>query len=284
MTKIEPGWYPDPADHAVQRYWDGSAWVGKPVPADAEPPDEPEPADPAPEPEPATRSPAERPVGPNPAGFPDGPPQIIQRQPGMTQPPDTVPIRSLGITVGWLANKDVDRILAGRTLAHPGMRFVARLVDAVCLLGLNALVNGYFVWQFLEALWPSVREAARSGGGAEVRIPDSVSEHYWIVVLIGLGLWFAYEVPATLNSGQTLGKRLMGIRVEPLGPLRFGWGRMFLRWSYMGFLMVCFPFGLLFWLMDGIWCIRDRPFRQCLHDKSPGTIVVEVPREKESER
>lgn len=24
---IEPGWYPDPANHAVERYWDGSVWT-----------------------------------------------------------------------------------------------------------------------------------------------------------------------------------------------------------------------------------------------------------------
>ncbi len=50
MTTIEPGWYPDPAEPATQRYWDGAAWVGKPVPADAEPPAEPEPVDPEPDP------------------------------------------------------------------------------------------------------------------------------------------------------------------------------------------------------------------------------------------
>ena len=27
MTTIEPGWYPDPADPATQRYWDGGAWT-----------------------------------------------------------------------------------------------------------------------------------------------------------------------------------------------------------------------------------------------------------------
>ncbi|WP_199038785.1 RDD family protein [Glycomyces salinus] len=284
MTKIEPGWYPDPADHAVQRYWNGSAWVGKPVPADAEPPAEPEPVDPAPEPDSPESAKVEGATVAGMSDFPDGPPQIIQRRPGMTQPPDTVPIRSLGITVGWLANKDVDRILAGRVLAHPGTRLVARLVDFLCLLGLNAVVNGYFLWQFMESLWPAIQQTAQGAAADEVRIPDSVSDNYWIAILIGLGLWFAYEVPATLNSGQTIGKRLMGIRVEPIGPVAFGWGRMLLRWSYMGFLMICFPFGLIFWVLDGIWCIRDRPFHQCLHDKSPGTVVVEVPREKEPDR
>ena len=28
MTEIPPGWYPDPVDRTIQRYWDGEGWVG----------------------------------------------------------------------------------------------------------------------------------------------------------------------------------------------------------------------------------------------------------------
>ncbi|GAA1912641.1 hypothetical protein GCM10009775_01520 [Microbacterium aoyamense] len=31
------GWYPDPVNASVQRYWDGTAWVGAPLPATASP-------------------------------------------------------------------------------------------------------------------------------------------------------------------------------------------------------------------------------------------------------
>ncbi|GAB3228701.1 hypothetical protein GCM10027447_21210 [Glycomyces halotolerans] len=279
MTTIEPGWYRDPADPAVQRYWNGSAWVGKPVPADVEPPESPEPVD-----EPAEPSPSDEAAGPQGIGGFGGeaPPKIIQRAPGVTQPPDTVPIRSLGITVGWISNRDVQRILAGRVLAHPGSRFVARLIDFLCLLGLNAVVNGYFIYQFLEQLWPAVQEAAQNPDSSEVQIGDGAANGWWIVLLIGMGLWFAYEVPATLNTGQTIGKRLMGIKVVSLAPVELGWGRLLLRWSYAALPLLCFPFGAIVWILDGIWCTRDRPFRQCLHDKSPGTAVVEVPRTEES--
>ena len=42
-----------------------------------------------------------------------------------------------------------------------------------------------------------------------------------IMTLISIGLWFAYEVPGTANNGQTLGKRLLGIKVARLdgGPI-----------------------------------------------------------------
>ncbi|MEU5875410.1 RDD family protein [Glycomyces sp. NPDC047369] len=285
MTTIEPGWYADPADPSTQRYWDGSAWVGKPIPAGAEPPAEPEPVDPEPEPIPATiqsgdtRGVQELPPDPRFGAGP--PPKVIQRTPGAVQPPGTIPIRSLGVTVGWISRIDVDRILEGRVLAHPGQRFVARIVDTVALIALNAVVNGYFIYQFMQTVWPYVLEMAAADDPNDVQLPARASDQWWVVLLISLGLWFAYEVPATLNSGQTLGKRLMGIKVVSLAPAGLGWGRLLLRWSYAALPLLCFPFGAILWVMDGIWCIRDQPFRQCLHDKSPGTAVVEAGPQKE---
>jgi uncharacterized RDD family membrane protein YckC len=281
MTTIEPGWYKDPADPATQRYWDGSTWVGKPVPADVDPPERPEPEDPAPPAEEsATSDTAEYPPLPGSGFGPEGPPRIVQRAPGVTQPPDSVPIRSLGITVGWISNRDVDRILAGRVLAHPGARLIARLIDIICVFALNVVVNGYFVYQYWQKLRPAFEEALSGASASEIEYPDE-SGLLWTIGFIALGLWFAYEVPSTLNTGQTFGKRVMGIKVVSLAPMQLGWGRLLLRWSYAALPLICFPFGAVLWILDGIWCIRDRPFRQCLHDKSPGTAVVEVPQEKE---
>jgi uncharacterized RDD family membrane protein YckC len=278
MTKIEPGWYRDPAEPTTQRYWDGEAWVGKPVPADAEPPARPEPLDPAPDSSlmDTGRAPAselDRTV-PRAGGFgTDGPPRIIQRGPGVTQPPDSTPIRSLGVTVGWISNDDVRRILDGRELAHAGTRLLARVIDLICLMGLNAVVNGYFIYQYLQAIWPEVRSALQ--GAAINDIDTSVgTNEYWTVLFIGIGLWFAYEVPSTLNTGQTLGKRIMGIKVASLAPTPPGWGRLTLRWAYAALPLICFPFGAILWILDALYCLWDKPFRQCLHDKSPGTAVI----------
>ncbi|GAB3648248.1 RDD family protein [Glycomyces tarimensis] len=283
MTTIEPGWYRDPADPATQRYWDGAAWVGKPVPADAEPPERPEVEDPTPEPDP---SPSDQ-AGQDPVfgqGFDrKAPPKIVQRAPGVTQPPDSVPIRSLGVTIGWIANEDVRRILAGRVLAHPGQRLAARIVDIVCVFALNLVVNGYFIYQYLQQIRPAIEQAMGGVPPGEIEVP-SESGLLWTIGLIALGLWFAYEVPSTLNTGQTFGKRVMGIKVVSLAPgAELGWGRLLLRWSYAALPLLCFPFGAILWVLDGLYCIRDKPFRQCLHDKSPGTAVVDVPREKEPE-
>jgi uncharacterized RDD family membrane protein YckC len=41
VTDNSPGWYKDPVDQTVQRYWDGEGWIGDPIPADAPTPAEP---------------------------------------------------------------------------------------------------------------------------------------------------------------------------------------------------------------------------------------------------
>jgi len=43
VSDISPGWYKDPADASVQRYWDGEGWLGDPIPADAPAPPGPPP-------------------------------------------------------------------------------------------------------------------------------------------------------------------------------------------------------------------------------------------------
>lgn len=34
-NQINPGWYPDPEDSSIKRYWDGQAWLDLPVPGPA---------------------------------------------------------------------------------------------------------------------------------------------------------------------------------------------------------------------------------------------------------
>ncbi|MFC4335012.1 RDD family protein [Salininema proteolyticum] len=283
MSAIEPGWYPDPAEPGTQRYWDGSAWVGKPVPADEEPPERPEPLDP--EPEPAPRPAAETPSPRGDAGGIVRPPEIIPKKPGMYPPKDGVELRSLGTLVGWMHRGDVKRLLDGRRLATPGARIGARVVDAVAVGLLSLVFNSYLLYLLGKDLVPAAREMERvmaSGGDPfSVELPD-VTGLVTAILLITVGLWFAYEVPATLNSGQTLGKRVFKIKVASLVPNQPGWGRHIVRWSYSALPLVCFPYGAIVWILDGIWCLTDRPFRQCLHDKSPATIVVSVADETRS--
>jgi uncharacterized RDD family membrane protein YckC len=105
------------------------------------------------------------------------------------------------------------------------------------------------------------------------------------IIIIGAALWFAYEVPALANSGQTPGKRLVGIRVlrvEADGPL--GFARAIRRWNPLGLSMIlwlCCFIGFALQFVDCLFVLLDRPLHQAIHDKSAGTVVVKTGRDEQ---
>lgn len=92
--------------------------------------------------------------------------------------------------------------------------------------------------------------------------------------LLGRAIQLAYF--SYLNgseSGQTVGKRLLGIRVaDAQTGESIGYGRGFLREGAVVVAgMVCSPLVLL----DGLWPLWD-PQRQAIHDKIAGSVVLKV--------
>jgi uncharacterized RDD family membrane protein YckC len=267
VTGIAPGWYKDPADPTTQRYWDGEGWLGDPLPADVTPPPGPPPvAPPAPPAPPPVPVPPPLPVGvaplpPGAVAAPEAPPMIVY--PLGYRPPAPTP--------------------HGYRLANPALRLAARAIDVAALLLLNVVVNGWFVWRWWRDFWPYYLEFAHRYANHEsvsdIPVPQTQSLEILIFV-VGVALWFAYEVPALANNGQTLGKRLVGIRVMRLdadGPL--GFGRAWRRWNPMGlatFLWMCFLIGFVLQFIDCLFVLIDHPLHQALHDKSAATVVVQV--------
>jgi uncharacterized RDD family membrane protein YckC len=281
-VSIAPGWYRDPAEPTVQRWWDGEGWVGEPLPAAAAPPPGPpvagrrEPQLPA---VPGLPGAAE-PSAPPPTGHPTGHPET-------GHPPEHRP-PGAGIPPGWpyhrpAAGTDPPRP-HGFPLATLGSRLVARLVDLGLVLALNVLVNGWFVYQFWTEISPVLSEAWRRSlaGESMSDLPGAgdAGNLQLVILVLAAALWFAYEVPAIANTGQTPGKRLLRIRVvrlENAQPL--GFGRSFRRWNTMGLptlLWWCFGLGFLLQLVDALFVLFDRPMQQALHDKSAFTVVISV--------
>ncbi|ASW56989.1 hypothetical protein CIK06_26780 [Plantactinospora sp. KBS50] len=176
----------------------------------------------------------------------------------------------------------------GLALAALGPRLVARLIDITVVLLLNVLVNGWFVWRYVQEVAPVYREIFRrsmAGDSSTENLPQAGEQAAGlqiVILLIIVALWFAYEVPALASSGQTLGKRLMGVKVVSLGTepgLTFA--RSMRRWNVLGgipvFLWVCCV-GFVIQVIDSVYPLFDRPLRQALHDKAAQTVVVRVPR------
>jgi uncharacterized RDD family membrane protein YckC len=254
-VSITAGWYPDPAEPDTQRYWDGEQWVGERLPLGAVPPSGPlvAPAAPAAPPPYAVPQPAPAPAPAGGDGTWGTPPP--QPSTGWGAPGPAVP--------------GAPYILAPLT-----ERLAARLIDSLVLLGLNVVVNGYFVVQLVQEMGPLI--TAMQAGQTPVPT-DRANSLVWAIQVIAAALWFAYEVPAIAGSGQTLGKRIVGLRVVSTSGEPIGFGRSFQRWMIPGLPTILGVWALPVQLLDAAWCLWDRPNRQCLHDRAAGTVVVTAP-------
>jgi len=169
----------------------------------------------------------------------------------------------------------------GLALAGLGRRLVARLIDIVAVFFLNVLVNGWLAYQW----WQEVAPVFRATMEDPLASPEAVSARSSYIMLtmlvVATALWFAYEVPAIANSGQTLGKWLLKVKVVKLEDTTpVGFGRAFRRWGRLGMwtpLWSCYGVGFLAQLIDSGSVLFDQKLHQALHDKSAGTVVVEAP-------
>ena len=108
--------------------------------------------------------------------------------------------------------------------------------------------------------------AAGTRGGAGSGLVDLLRD-VWDQLGSAIGLWSVYfTVLLTLWNGQTLGKRLLGIRVVRLDGLPLTWWPSFERAGgyAAGIATGLLGFAQVFWDAN----------RQCVHDKIVGTVVV----------
>lgn len=271
---IAAGWYKDPAAPETQRYWDGEQWLGEPIPLDVDPPSTPpQPPAPVPVPDPDGRSswdttpsghaePGSRPLDggsrpPGGAGRPGQPPP-----PGGPWP-QAGPGRRPTLTMP-----------TGFTGASLERRLGARAVD-IALVGLLSLVaNSWLGYRYLQILVPYLRDALRNPGTPPAPPDSQLNELLYPMLLISLVLWFVYEVVSTSRTGQTVGKRLLRIKVVRMDGSDLDFGSAFRRWSVLSIPNLLFPCGIPIQLMDVLWCTWDRPLAQCIHDKWALTVVV----------
>jgi uncharacterized RDD family membrane protein YckC len=173
----------------------------------------------------------------------------------------------------------------GFLLAGVGARFMARLVDVLVVLVLTAVANIWFAIEFWRNARPVLSWLMTQPSSVET-VPASIErafEMLTIMVLVLTAVWFAYEVPASANSGQTLGKRIFGIRiVREEADGRLGFGRSFRRWFRLAwptpFWVACCGASAIWQVIDCLFIVTDRRAHQALHDRITRTLVVQVPR------
>jgi uncharacterized RDD family membrane protein YckC len=146
----------------------------------------------------------------------------------------------------------VDPLAGMAPLASRGKRLLARIIDALIVGIPLGLVIGL----------------------AESGYSSDTGRTYWqqgVYILV----YLVYEGLMLTTSGQTVGKKLMRIRVAMLkdGAVPAGSPGWFRAVVYsLPMLVPCL--GFLFWLVNVLFCTWDQPYHQCVHDKAARTVVV----------
>ncbi|WP_344356229.1 RDD family protein, partial [Streptomyces gobitricini] len=150
-------------------------------------------------------------------------------------------------------------------------RFTARLIDTLVLGAVVGAVAVPFVAKALDHIDGKIQQAKQSGETVTVWLLDGTTSTYFGIALAALlVLGVLYEALPTAKWGRTLGKKLMGIEVRDIEshePPPFG--AALRRWLVYGTLGI-----LVVGVVNVLWCLIDRPWRQCWHDKAAHTFVA----------
>ncbi|TXS40647.1 RDD family protein [Streptomyces sp. uw30] len=142
-------------------------------------------------------------------------------------------------------------------LADSGKRTLARILDMI----LVGIVVWLLTWGF---------------GVTELDVDTDKVEYGKSLAqsAIAAVLYIAYDTALTVRTGQTLGKKLLNLRVANLDngatpSVQTNLIRAAVLWIPFAFCCAC-----IWTAICGGWSYFDRPYKQGLHDKAAKTVVV----------
>ncbi|MFH8500086.1 RDD family protein [Streptomyces coeruleorubidus] len=152
-----------------------------------------------------------------------------------------------------------------------GKRLAARLLDTLVLAGITAGAAVPLGIKAVDHVNEKIEEAKLSGETVTVWLLDGTTSAYLGIVLAVLLLaGVVSEVLPTAKWGRTLGKKLMGLEVRDIeGHDAPEFGAALRRW-----LVYSVPGLLVVGIVGIAWCLFDKPWRQCWHDKAAHTFVA----------
>ena len=166
----------------------------------------------------------------------------------------------------------------GQPLADFGTRLLAYIIDSAIV---SAALMVVFVPAFGFVMFNAMSDMQfdpETGSTAEI---DPFGDFVGPFLLLEAGLilfmliaYYCYHVEYMHRNGQTLGKKIMKLRVVPLDPqatLTRGMAAKRYLVEIVGGVVI----PLFSWL-DGLWQLWDKPYLQTLHDKFAQTVVVKV--------
>ncbi|MEU2869980.1 RDD family protein [Streptomyces olivoreticuli] len=212
---------------------------------------------------------------PAPGGWAQQVHQLAQQKPAaQAQPRTGTAPRGGGAPAPWKPPKDDPFLRAAQEQGRPaplGRRLLARLVDSAVL---GAVVGAVAVplWnKAADHIDTKVQQAKQSGQTVTVWLLDGTTGPYLgIVLAVLLVAGLVYEALPTAKWGRTPGKKLCGVRVLGIESHDTpSFGQAVRRWLVYGVLGM-----LAVGVLNALWCLFDRPWRQCWHDKAARTFVA----------
>ncbi|MER6311623.1 RDD family protein [Streptomyces sp. NPDC001657] len=138
-------------------------------------------------------------------------------------------------------------------LANPGRRLLAVVIDVViAVVALSVL-------------------SAAIGLVVTLGRPGADNSPFYLTLLAAVAMVFLYSPLLTAVCGGTVGKLICGLTVVRVADgRRLPYGTALARHlAHLG--MWAVP---VLSQLDALFCLWDRPYRQCLHDKAVGTLVL----------
>jgi uncharacterized RDD family membrane protein YckC len=156
------------------------------------------------------------------------------------------------------------------SLAERGARLLAASIDELIVLG-----------TFLPVLFGSVPALVNLvSGGTDPELFDTgtivsamLGGPGTSITVVALLIWCAVTVRLVAANGQSIGKRLVGIKVVRTDGSRASFARIFLLRNVVSSLPNLLPYlGWFYMFADPLLIYQDS--RRCLHDMIADTIVV----------
>jgi uncharacterized RDD family membrane protein YckC len=158
------------------------------------------------------------------------------------------------------------------SLAERGTRLLAASIDELILLAISLPI-------VIGAI-PAMVALVSGTGTADLESVDTMSVLRLMVggpgttiTILALIAWCIITAWLVATNGQSIGKRLVGIKVVRTDGSRASFARIFLLRNVLNGLPNLLPYvGWLYQLIDPLLIYQES--RQCLHDKLADTIVV----------
>jgi len=156
------------------------------------------------------------------------------------------------------AVRDIADPVAKTVLADRGTRLGANILDGLILAA--TLVVPFGVFGMIGAAARTPTNEANAGGMLALGA---------VLTLIGLGVWCWLTIRYIRQNGQSIAKKMVGIKVVRTDGSPASFGRIFFLRNAVNALLGIIPF---YGVLDSLFIFGES--RQCLHDKIADTIVV----------